>query len=153
MQKTLERTFERFGDEVCSRLGLLYMVTLHNLTLFVETQVPATARLLLPIDHWRVGHVIVLKHRLFEFALWCEVLLWELNGQRRQQRHKRQREWGEEQYSYMFVVEYLHKREKKCVCELVGTRKINKARVDKCELKMVQTRLVDITHHLIMICL
>lgn len=66
--------FERFGDEVCSRLGLLYMVALHDLTLFVETQVPASARLLLPIDHWRVGHVIVLKHWLFEFALWREVL-------------------------------------------------------------------------------
>lgn len=106
--ETLERTFERFGDEVCSRLGLLYVVALHDLTFFVETQVPGSAWLLLPIDHWWVGHVIVLKHGLFKFALWREVLLWELNGLGRQQKNNQrgESERGKEQYLCVCV----------CVC-------------------------------------
>lgn len=61
-------------------LVLLDMVPLHDFSLFVQTEVPAPARLLLPIYHGGVCHIIVLEHRLLEFALWRKVFLW---GERR----------------------------------------------------------------------
>lgn len=69
------RTFQRFGKEVGCWLVLLDVVPLHDFPLLVQTEVPAPARLLLPIYHGGVRHVIVLEHRLLEFALWCKVFL------------------------------------------------------------------------------
>lgn len=69
------RTFQRLGKEVGRRLVLLDVVPLHDFPLLVQTEVPAPARLLLPIYHGGVRHVIVLEHRLLEFALWRKVFL------------------------------------------------------------------------------
>lgn len=68
-------TFEWFGDEVCCRLVLLHVVPLHDCALLVQPQVPGPARGLLPVQHGRVGDVVVLKHRLLELALRGEVFL------------------------------------------------------------------------------
>lgn len=58
-------------------LVLLDMVPLHDFSFLVQTEVPAPARLLLPVYHGGVCHIIVLKHRLLEFALWRKVFLGE----------------------------------------------------------------------------
>lgn len=68
--------FERFRKKMCSWLVLLDVVALHDLPFLVEAQVPAPARLLLPVVHRRVRHIVVLKHRFFEITLrrevfWC----------------------------------------------------------------------------------
>ena len=57
-------------------LVLLDMVPLHDFSFLVQTEVPAPARLLLPVYHGGVCHIIVLEHRLLEFALWRKVFLW-----------------------------------------------------------------------------
>ena len=79
-------TFQRLGKEVACWLVLLHMVSLHYLPLFIQTKVPAPTRLLLSVDHGGVGHVVVLKHRLFELTLRGEVFL----------RREREREGGRE---------------------------------------------------------
>lgn len=56
-------------------LVLLDVITLHDFSFLVQTEVPAPARLLLPVYHGGVCHIIVLEHRLLEFALCCEVFL------------------------------------------------------------------------------
>lgn len=56
-------------------LVLLDMVPLHDFSFLVQTEVPAPARLLLPVYHGGVCHIIVLEHRLLEFALRCKVFL------------------------------------------------------------------------------
>lgn len=58
-----------------SRFGLFNTVPLHHSPLLIEAEVPGSTRLLLPVQHGRVGHVIILKHRLLKLALWSEVFL------------------------------------------------------------------------------
>ena len=69
------RTFQGFWEEVGCWLVLLHVVPLHDLALLVQAEVPAPSRLLLPVDHRRVRHVVVLKHRLLELTLRCKVFL------------------------------------------------------------------------------
>ena len=80
-------TFQGFGEEVGCWLVLLHVVPLHDLALLVQAQVPAPSRLLLPVDHRRVRHVVVLKHRLLELTLRCKVFL-ERGGERERQRER-----------------------------------------------------------------
>lgn len=54
---------------MCCRLVLLHVVSLHDSTLLVQPQVPGPTRGLLPVQHGRVGDVIVLKHGFLELAL------------------------------------------------------------------------------------
>lgn len=61
---------------MCSSFGLLYPVALHDLAITVDTDIPATARLGLTIEHGRVCNIVVLKHTLLELALRSEVLLY-----------------------------------------------------------------------------
>lgn len=76
MKEDLGRlTFKRFGKEVGCWLVLLDMVPLHDFSFLVQTEVPASARLLLPVYHGGVCHIIVLEHRLLEFALRRKVFL------------------------------------------------------------------------------
>lgn len=76
-KKTSQRTqtLYNFRQEVCSSFGLLYPVALHDLAITVDTDIPATARLGLTIEHGRVCNIVVLKHALLELTLRSEVLL------------------------------------------------------------------------------
>lgn len=58
-----------------SWFGLFDMVPLHHSSLLVKAEVPGTTRLLLPVQHRRVRHVIILKDRLLKLTLWSEVFL------------------------------------------------------------------------------
>lgn len=69
------QTLYNFRQEVCSSLGLLYPVALHDLTITVDTDIPGAARLGLAIEHGGVCNVVVLKHALLEPTLRSEVLL------------------------------------------------------------------------------
>jgi len=60
---------------VSSTLGLLDAVSLHDLSVPIDADVPGPPRLGLPVQDGRVGDVVVLKHTLLELALWCEVFL------------------------------------------------------------------------------
>lgn len=60
---------------MCCGLVLLHVVPLHDASLFVQSQVPGSTRGLLPVQHRRVGDVVVLKHRLLELAFGREMLL------------------------------------------------------------------------------
>lgn len=60
---------------MCSRFGLLHTVALHHLAIPVDADVPRASRLALAVQHGGVRHIVVLKHALFEFALWVEILL------------------------------------------------------------------------------
>lgn len=44
-------TFQWFGQKVGCRLVLLHMVSFHDLSFFVQTQIPPSARLLLTVYH------------------------------------------------------------------------------------------------------
>lgn len=69
------RTFNKFGQEVSSTLGLLDPVSFHDLSVSVDADVPRSARLRLSVEDGRVGDVVVLEHALLELALGCEVFL------------------------------------------------------------------------------
>lgn len=60
---------------MCGALRLLDAVSLHDLAVPVDADVPGPARLGLSVQDGRVGDVVVLKHALFELAFWREVLL------------------------------------------------------------------------------
>lgn len=60
---------------MCGGLVLLHVVALHDAALLVESQVPGPTRGLLPVQHGRIGDVVVLKHRLLELTLRGEMLL------------------------------------------------------------------------------
>lgn len=68
-------TFNEFGQEVSSSLGLLDPIPLHDLSVPVDADVPRPARLGLSVQDGRVGHVVVLKHTLLKLALRREVFL------------------------------------------------------------------------------
>lgn len=57
------------------RFGLLNTVALHHLAVPVDADIPRPSRLALAVQHRGVRHVVILKHALFEFTLWVEVLL------------------------------------------------------------------------------
>lgn len=69
------QTFYNFRQKVCSSFVLFNPVALHNLTITVDTNVPAAARLRLTVEHGGVRNVVVLEHTLFELTLRSEVLL------------------------------------------------------------------------------
>lgn len=60
---------------MCSSFVLLYPVALHDLTITVDANIPAAARLRLTVEHGGVRNVVVLEHTLFELTLRSEVLL------------------------------------------------------------------------------
>lgn len=62
---------------MCGGLVLLDVVPLHDPSLLVESQVPGSARGLLPVQHGGIGDVVVLKHRLLELTLRGKMLLRE----------------------------------------------------------------------------
>ena len=68
-------TFNEFGQEVRSSLGLLDTVSLHDLSIPVDADVPRPPRLGLSVQDGRVGHIVVLKHTLLKLTLRCEVFL------------------------------------------------------------------------------
>lgn len=68
-------TFNEFGQEVSSSLGFLHPVPLHDLSVPVDADVPRPSWLGLSVQDGRVGHVVVLKHTLFELTLRREVFL------------------------------------------------------------------------------
>lgn len=68
-------TFNEFRQEVGGCFGLLDSIALHHLTLAVDPDVPGPAWLSLPVKDGGVGHVVILKHTLFELALRGEVFL------------------------------------------------------------------------------
>lgn len=68
-------TLYNFRQEMCSSFVLLYPVALHDLTITVDTDIPAAARLRLAVEHGGVRNVVVLKHTLLELTLRSEVLL------------------------------------------------------------------------------
>lgn len=51
------------------------MVPLHDSPLLIQPQVPGPTRGLLPVQHGRVGDVVVLKDGLLELALWGKMFL------------------------------------------------------------------------------
>lgn len=69
------QTFYNFRQKVCSSFVLLYPVALHDLTITVDANIPAAARLRLTVEHGGVRNVVVLEHTLFELTLRSEVLL------------------------------------------------------------------------------
>lgn len=69
------QTFDNFRQKVCSSLVLLHPVALHDLTITVDANIPAAARLRLTVEHGGVRNVVVLEHTLFELTLRSEVLL------------------------------------------------------------------------------
>lgn len=79
--ETRRHTFQWFGKEVGGWLVFLHVIPLHDLALLVKTQVPAPARLLLPVYHRGICHVVVLKHRLLKLAFRREVFLKETERQ------------------------------------------------------------------------
>lgn len=68
-------TFNEFGQKVGCPFGLFDPVSLHDLAVSVDSDVPSPTRLALPVQDWGVCHVVVLKHAFFELALWREVFL------------------------------------------------------------------------------
>lgn len=60
------------------------MVSLHDPPLLVQAQVPGPTRGLLPVQHGRVGDVVVLKHGFLELALRGEVFLRAQRGDARE---------------------------------------------------------------------
>lgn len=68
-------TLYNFRQEMCSSFVLLYPIALHDLTITVDTDIPAAARLRLAVEHGGVRNVVVLKHTLLELTLRSEVLL------------------------------------------------------------------------------
>lgn len=58
-----------------SSFSLLHPISLHDLAVTVYTNIPATARLGLAVQHGGVCNIIVLKHTFLELTLWSEVLL------------------------------------------------------------------------------
>ena len=75
----MQLTFNDLRQEVGGSFGLLDSIALHDLPVAVDADVPRAAGLALPVQHGRVGHVVVLKHALFELTLWVEVLLQKKN--------------------------------------------------------------------------
>lgn len=69
------QTLYNFRQEVCSSFVLLHPVALHDLTITVDTNIPAAARLRLTVEHGGVRNVVVLEHALLELTLRSEVLL------------------------------------------------------------------------------
>lgn len=55
-------TLKRLGKEMGCWFVLLDVIPLHDFSFLVQTEVPAPARLLLPVYHGGVCHVIVLEH-------------------------------------------------------------------------------------------
>lgn len=78
---------------MCCRLVLLHVVSLHDSTLLVQPQVPGPTRGLLPVQHGRVGDVIVLKHRFLELALWGKMLLWAQGENVRMNQERTEGRW------------------------------------------------------------
>lgn len=70
-------TFYRFGQEVSGWFGLFHSVALHGLSFLVQAQEPGPPRLILSVQHRRVDHIVVLKHRLLKLTLCCKQLLQE----------------------------------------------------------------------------
>lgn len=68
-------TFNEFGQEVSCSLRLLDPVSLHDLAVPVDADVPSTSRLGLSVQDGRVGDVVVLKYTLLKLALRREVFL------------------------------------------------------------------------------
>lgn len=68
-------TLYNFRQEMCSSFVLLYPVALHDLTITVDADIPAAARLRLAVEHGGVRDVVVLEHTLLELTLRSEVLL------------------------------------------------------------------------------
>lgn len=83
-------TFNEFGQEVSSSLGFLHPVPLHDLSVPVDADVPRPSWLGLSVQDGRVGHVVVLKHTLFELTLRREVFLKYTHTQKRGKQRPRQ---------------------------------------------------------------
>lgn len=68
-------TFNKFGQEVSRSLGFLNAVSLHDLPIPVDSEVPRSPRLGLSVQDGRVGDVVVFEHTLFKLTLGSEVFL------------------------------------------------------------------------------